>query len=218
MVVILNARIYQYGEGDDDDDLEGDFEKWKAQLWSELKQKVLSLNTKQPESKEEIKIQPEETNQSLPFEILLAQQDLRGVDVFSDNHPGQSEKEYDFQASSYLGAKVIKITKAYELRQNNQEGSTVHIEFDLDGSGLSYLTAGNLYLYPENDPQLVDAVAKKIKIGLDQVFLLQENKPSSNQFKHPIPSPISVKDYLTHFCDLQGPVRYIQLCHQLYLT
>mgnify|MGYP000892793568 FL=1 len=123
------------------------------------------------------------------------------------NDPELGKREYDFQAQSYLESKQIKIVKAVELRQNNDEGSTLQIEFDLSGSGMKYVTAANLYIFPENDPRLVDAVANKIGISLDKVFMLQDNKANSNLFKHPVPTPISVKTYLTQFCDLQGPIQ-----------
>jgi NADPH-ferrihemoprotein reductase len=166
---------------------------------------VTPLNASQPEDKEKNE-NPDKAEDQPPFEVVLMDDDTKEVD-FNDPDLGKRDTEYDFQAKSYLDSKQIKIVKAYELRQNNQEGSTIQIEFNLRGSGMEYVTAANLYIFPENDPQLVDAVAHKIGISLDKIFMLKDHQLNSMQYKHPVPSPISVKTYLTQFCDLQGPIK-----------
>lgn len=142
-----------------------------------------------------------------PYTVTFDKEGLEEVEFDKCLAEGDG-KHYDFQAQTFLECKDVKIARICELRQNNDEGSTLHVEFDIRGSGLKYVTAANLYVYPENDPMLVEEMAERLGVGLDQIFVIEENNEniSTTKFKHPIPSPISVRTYLTRFCDLQGPV------------
>lgn len=193
------SRIYKYGEGDDDGSLEDDFNDWKVTLWKELKEKM------QPVSSNEVQ---KDHVDELPFHVVFGGPEMKEIDL--ENYDIESDqKEYDFQTKSYLTSKSVPITKIHELRQNNDEGSTLHIEFDLANSGTEYITAANVVLFPENDPKLVVDVADRFSFTLDQTFMIEENKEQSSsiKYKHSIPSPISVRTYLTKFCDLQGPLK-----------
>lgn len=50
-----------------------------------------------------------------------------------------------------MTAKDVPIKSIKQLRQNLDEGSTLEITYDLRGSGLSYKTAANLALFPQNE-------------------------------------------------------------------
>jgi hypothetical protein len=47
-------------------------------------------------------------------------------------------------------SKSVPITSIKELRQNTEEGSTLEVIFNIKDSGLSYKTAQNLAMFPEN--------------------------------------------------------------------
>jgi len=62
-------------------------------------------------------------------------------------------------SSFFWSASKVKVCQVYELRQEPQlkEGtSTVHADLDLSGTHVNYMTAGNVEILPENNPQLVD--------------------------------------------------------------
>lgn len=119
-------------------------------------------------------------------------------------------KEYDFQAKQYLTSVSANITSIRELRQKTHDGSTLHVEIDCASAGISYKTAQNLAIYPENSSDVVIKAANLLNLNLNDVFEVTQNSElaSKGKFKHPIPSPISVKTYLTKFCDLQSALRY----------
>jgi len=82
-----------------------------------------------------------------------------------------------------------------ELRQNVKDGSTLHFEMDLRGTNIKYQTAANLGVYPENDANLVTKLANFL--GYD----LNKNVKVEGAKRIPFPSPISVRNILTKFCD-----------------
>lgn len=70
-----------------------------------------------------------------------------------------------------------------ELRQDTGDGgSTKHIEIDIQGTGLSYLTADNLSVLPECSEKEVEGVANQFGFDLDGWFKLVP-RDSSKQDK-----------------------------------
>jgi len=194
-------RVYRYGEGDDDGTLEDDFNEWKAGLWNELKNSVDKVIISETDTQ-----QDEKSKNKLPF-ILTVTKDK---DIDMDTYDAQNDdKPYEFQMKQYLSASSVNVTLIRELRQKTDDGSTLHIEFDSGSAGLSYNTAENLVLFPENTPESVEKVAKLLGLNLDEVFTLEENMDSEKKikFKYPFPSPLSVRTYLTKFCDLSSALR-----------
>lgn len=85
--------------------------------------------------------------------------------------------EYDYQTKKFLEAKQAPVSLIKETRQNNNDGSTLHIELDLTNTSVKYLTAQNLAIFPENTKETVEELAKLLNLNLDQVciFLIFKN-------------------------------------------
>jgi len=199
-------RVYKYGEGDDNENLEDDFNTWKEGIWAELV-KIAQVSPQQPSS--ETVTQPPANANSLPFNVIV-NSELKEVDV---TKLANDSKEYDFQAKQYITSVSADITRIRELRQKTEDGSTLHIEIDCASAGINYRTAQNLAIYPENSTDVVNKAANKFNLNLNDIFEVTQNPdvPSKGKFKHPFPSPIKVRTYLTKFCDLQGALRKKQL-------
>jgi len=136
---------------------------------------------------------------------VVVSSELKEVDL---NSLTNDNKEYDFQAKQYITSSLATITSIRELRQKTHDGSTIHIEIDCASAGISYKTAQNLAIYPENSSEIVDKAASILGLNLDEVFEVTPNSDAGKgKFKHPIPSPVSVRTYLTRFCDLQSALR-----------
>lgn len=56
-----------------------------------------------------------------------------------------------------------KVLKNVNLNGEGSKKETRHIEFSLEGSGLSYVPGDALGIYPENDPELVSAILDEMK-------------------------------------------------------
>jgi len=195
-------RIYKYGEGDDNDSLEDDFNEWKSGLWEGLKSVLTPIKSTERKTTK--------AQSNLPFVVNTTQEkevDLEAFDVNSDS------KEYEFQMKQYLVSASANVTVIRELRQRTDDGSTVHIEIDNGSAGVNYRTADNLAMFPENDLETVEKVAKLLGLNLDEVFTLDENEDVDKKikFKYPFPTPISVRTFLTKFCDLHSTIRKKQL-------
>ncbi len=196
------SRIAPIGLGDDDDDLEGDFENWKENvLWPSLKKKyVKGILSPQKDYAESNSLPV------CPYKIeYLKKGDEREV----------TPDMIHTSSKHYFTAVDCPISAKRELRDPSDPGSTMHIEVDISEhvGVLKYQTADNLGVLPKNDSAVVDAVAKALNFDLDQMFHLSPNTQPGNKdttaTKHtlPFPTPCTVRECLERYCDLAGPPR-----------
>lgn len=93
---------------------------------------------------------------------------------------------------------------------DQQQGKVVRVDFDLTPSDgiepLRYETGDNVAVLPINKLDLVEAVAEHLDYGLDTTFVLVP-KNKEEVFEPPFPSPCTVRDYLSHNCELSTPPR-----------
>jgi len=191
------SRILPIGIGDDDRDLEGDFEAWKDNvLWPSLKKEYV----KDAVVKNLVRVAPlPET----PYVIEYVSADTKMVDAALDKVHSSSRHYF---TSVDCSASVVK-----ELRNPQDGGSTMHIEIDISrAKDFTYHTADNLGVIPVNQEEIVNAVANALKYQLDSVFVV---KPAFNHEWHgaPFPQPLSVRECLERYCDLTGPPRRSEL-------
>lgn len=195
------SRIVPLGLGDDDDDLEGDFENWKDNvLWPALTEKYVkggAANALAAARKD---------NDCLALPECPYQ-----VEYLKD---GASKKvDLDMIQNSskhYVQALDCPIVASRELRDPSDPGSTVHMEIDISKhmSSLKYQTADNLGILPKNDSALVESVAKSLDFDLNQLFhLIPSAEESSTKHTLPFPTPCTVRDCLERYCDLTGSPR-----------
>jgi NADPH-ferrihemoprotein reductase len=181
------------------------FLEWKEGFWPSILDHVPLRAEGEPVSEDEDDSDLE--NENLPSYKFIAE--------FLE--PGQVTnervgdwKDYEIGAQKLLGALDGKIVEMRDLRQKNSDtGRTLHIELELP-QGVTYETASNLVVYPENSEEAIRTVCDKI-LGLDhtQKFSLSTNKrfAKNRNIKKPFPSPITVGDYLRKYIDLQGVLK-----------
>jgi NADPH-ferrihemoprotein reductase len=204
-------RVYRYGEGDDNENLEDDFNSWKEGVWAELTKVAQASGAANTTGSRKSSKQSSKAASAQPYVVKFSS-DLKEIDL--DIYDAKNDgKEYDFQIKQYLSSSSANFTLLKELRQKTDDGSTLHVEIDCASAGLTYQTAQNLSIYPENSSDDVEKVAKLLGLNLGDVFTIEKNPEDekSGSFKHPIPSPISVETYLTKFCDIQGSLKKKQL-------
>ncbi len=185
-------RLAETGLGDDDDDLESDFENWKDQvLWPALKQQYLQQE----------------------FSGVATQEnDWPDCPYAVEYHPATTpvssfrEDQIHSHSRHYFTAVDCPVRVTRELRTDQDPGSTMHVEIDLSAQPLKYQTADNLGVLPINDPAIVEQVAQSLSLDLDQVFSLQA-APNHEWHGAPFPMPISVRECLMRYCDLTGAPR-----------
>jgi len=200
-------RIVDLGLGDDDDDIEGDFQTWKEEkFWPTMKKRVIQKSSVAPTSNgSSVKKLPKS-----PYSVEY----ISGVNP-NDVKPDKiSEEDMNSFTRHYFTAVDCPIIASRELRTPKSEGSTIHVEIDitkhLKSGVLKYETADNLAVLPVNDEKHVSELAAALGYNLDDVFRL---KPGSKKggFKHLFPTPITVRECLSRYCDLTVSPRRSEL-------
>jgi NADPH-ferrihemoprotein reductase len=155
------TRVFEYGEGDDDANLELDFETWRSKMWPVL------IDQFHPAGKE---ASTESTgsmrrNRSLDFNTIFVEASAQGKAVEVPLSQVNNSTKYFFTSTA------VRVVANRELR-GPDAGSTRHMELSLEDSKLSYETADNLAVLPENHPALVQMVCKRLGYDPNQVRLL----------------------------------------------
>ena len=196
------TRIIPVGLGDDDADLEGDFESWKDQMWAAFKEKyckgAVIPSTPQPKN--------------------AGPTQLPDCDYVIEYHPlsASTKKEANRNVSldqihgsgrPYFTSVDCPVTTVKELRSPHDGGSTKHVEIDISSApDFSYETADNLGVLPVNDPTVVESVATALGYDLNAVFSLQA-APGHAWHGDPFPMPLTVRECLTRYLDLTSAPR-----------
>jgi len=188
-------RIAPLGLGNDDDDIEADFETWKDEvLWPKLEKLYLKEGTK-VERKKEVKDLPE-----TPYHVEFLSVATKPKTL--------TDSEIHSSSKRYFSAVKCPVTVNRELRTPLDSGSTKHVEIDVSKAmKFSYETADNLGVIPVNRTEVVESVANSLGYDLDAIFSISA---SQNHEWHgaPFPMPISIRDVLLNYCDLtSGPRR-----------
>lgn len=191
-------RIIPIGMGDDDNDLEADFESWKDQMWVALREKYCG-GAALPVKKDGDEFELPDCEYQIQYHSAgtpLAKTEL-------DKVHGSSKP--------YFTSVDCPVVTSRELRSPNDGGSTVHMEIDISNK-LEYHTADNLGVLPLNDDAIVESVAKSLGYDLDAVFSLAA---AGDHEWHgaPFPMPISVRECLTRYLDLTSAPRRSDLKH-----
>lgn len=193
-------RLLKLGLGDDDNDLEGDFETWKdSKLWPALKKQYISSEDMKS-SKSNTEKMPE-----CPYtlEYLDGPANIDDIPI-NDVH---------LSSKHYFTAVDCPVTLKRELRNETDEGSTLHVEIDISnaGEGLKYQTADNLGILPINNDKVVEKIAQALNYDLSAYFRLHPAKGHESKYAALFPNPCTVKDCLSRYCDLTGPPRRSEL-------
>lgn len=200
-------RILPLGLGDDDADLEGDFESWKDQMWTAFKDKyckgaVIPNKTKQSEggaSEGQIKLPP--------CEYAIEYHDTSAKATSTDRHKVSLDHVHG-SGRNYFTSIDCPVTTVKELRSPQDGGSTKHIEIDISNTpnNFTYMTADNLGVLPINQTLVVETVAKALGYDLEAVFSLKA-APGHEWHGNPFPMPLTVRECLTRYLDLTSAPR-----------
>lgn len=221
----LGARpVVELGLGDDNADLEVDFEAWKDGIyWPAMEQKYLSSSSSSSPKRTNTSPSKEPTNNlpTCPLQITYHTKD--DAALFSSN--GHQQDRYDLapeqihsSSRHYFTSWDCPVTLVRELQQTTDSSgdSTVHVEIDISAPKrlstssssppLTYSTADNWAVLPVNDARVVSTVATALGYDLDAVFSVTQ-APGHEWHGAPFPMPCTVRECLERHCDLTGPPR-----------
>lgn len=198
------TRAYHYGEGDDDASLDEDFDDWRENLWKELRKQLVAGAEDEDSSAENTADAGEDADDGLsPPEYEYLVQEIR-----APANPPTVSADVRVKASTkhFFTAKSAKVVVNREVRPSTENGSTVHLEFDLRDTGVEYLTADNLAILPENLPEHVQRLATRLGYDLDQ-WVAIEPVDEDTKGELPFPSPCTVEQILTCYLGINSAPR-----------
>lgn len=199
-------RLYRYGEGDDDQNIENDFEEWKENLWSTLLEnmqvcKRLRVNGHDTMEDSKANSAVVSCDYSISKCSPLKTDQIKQAETHSYNI--KAANKYFFQSD------LAKVIQKQELCTDTANRSTLHLEIDLKGTELEYQTADNLAILPENAWSNVERIACRLKYNLDQWVIVKPNtcNERSTCKDIPFPSPCTVATILTRYLDISNAPR-----------
>ena len=174
--------------GDDSKDIDNDFENWKEKIFfpnliSFYKQKNVIYNSNNSNNESEIKLEKEKKN-------------LLNV----------NNKNYEYEIEKYLESSEVKINNIKELRQSNENGSTLLIDFKIDNKHnlKNIKTISNIQIYPKNSKENVKFIIDKMKYNKN--LYVNYNNDKKNNLKFPIPIGMTIEEVLVNIIDITGPL------------
>ena len=208
-------RLVPLGLGDDDGTMEDDYAAWKERLWPVLASAAgaATAATSAAATNSEL-CAPTLVWALVPLPVPASA--AKAAEATARASQSDRRGSVDLGSRHFFTAHPARVTANRELRREVLEpgDSTRHVELDL--GGVSYSTADNLYVLPENDAPTVEAVARWLGYDLNEWFTLEpaaaaagaaDSTPAAPLAVPPFPVPCSVRDALTYYCDLHGAPR-----------
>lgn len=177
------------GDGDDDDNIDDDFEKWCSSLFEALEASPELLGAAAAGGGDQT---------VATYRVTVLEGDRKAAAPFPDGSGHNAHDPY-----------WATVTEVRELHMPASERSCVHVELDISGnSKLTYQTGDHVGLYARNSSEVVAAAAKCLGLPLETMFSLHTvGDGASGELDPPFPAPISLATALAYFADLLSSPR-----------
>ncbi|WIA17179.1 hypothetical protein OEZ85_014062 [Tetradesmus obliquus] len=177
--------ICRRGDGDDDDSIDDDFEKWCTDLFAALDAQPALLGAAAAEGT------GSDTLAAYRVELLPA--GSKAASPFPDGSGSSAHDPY-----------WAVISEVQELHTAASDRSCVHVEIDISGkSQLKYETGDHVGMYARNSEQVVARMACLLGLPLETSFRLHaEGEGASGDLDAPFPGPIQLSTALAYFADV----------------
>jgi len=192
-------RVCEKGEGDDDANIEEDFVNWREKFWPTVCQ-FFDINLSKMKIQRSLSVVTSrefrlETFDNLPTEKIFRGEITR-LGTFQNQKPPYDAK------NPYLAP--VRVNR--ELHKEGSDRSCMHIELDIEKSGIRYHAGDHVGIYPINDPLLVEKIGKLLDIDLDTVFKLTNVDEDAGKTS-PFPCPTTYRTALMHYVDIANTVK-----------
>mmetsp|Transcript_10344 Transcript_10344/g.33954 ORF Transcript_10344/g.33954 Transcript_10344/m.33954 type:complete len:651 (-) Transcript_10344:41-1993(-) len=177
------TKLLDVSLGNDDDDIQRDFEQWCEALYPKLEQGFPLLLEGAGDAVAAAPARYEVTVHAKGGKVGL----------------GSTKAPHDLK-SPFLAT----VSAKRELHTERSERSCLHVELSLKGSGLAYEHGDHVGVYTENNPAEVEALAARLGYGLDDVVELRA-APDSGLPEPPFTDRRTVREALTRFAEVLAP-------------
>jgi NADPH-ferrihemoprotein reductase len=175
--------IVERGDGDDDDCIDDDYDRWCASLIKALE--------------EHAEILGQQLGDAATKDAPLEQYDVT-------IHATPADEAAPFSSSSgtdHHHPFLATITTVRQLHSPSSDRSCVHVEIDISGAAASYEHGDHIALYPRNSSDSVSRAASLLGVSPTTTFTL--SKPSTaSMLQDPFPGPMTLQTALACFTDL----------------
>jgi NADPH-ferrihemoprotein reductase len=195
------ARLLPVGLGDDDGTLEEDYAAWRSALWEALERAFPGVAAGGDAAADAARRASADVAAAVPaYECALLPPHGAHAAPPPGAAPGGGGAPGAYDARRPLLARLLA---RRELQAPASGRSTVHLELELAGSGVSYEAGDHLGVAPENAPDAVAAAAKALGLDAATLFSLKIN----GSLPEPFPTPCTLATALRHYADVTSPPR-----------
>ncbi|OLY83471.1 NADPH-cytochrome reductase [Smittium mucronatum] len=200
-LVSLGATLVgPLGLGDDDDDIDDDFVKWKDSVSPFIAEHIGSSTSSDSSvsyvsdwiiteiDKNSTEFDREKFNR-FRFSTIENEEKLPPSEIKVDNKNPWSSK----------------VTDARQLCHPDNERQIIHVEFDINDSSISYTTGDHLAVFPINFDLHVQSLLDILGVDENQVIKAVPNPDSTNSSSFPY-SYSTYGNILRHYMDVTSPI------------
>ncbi|KAJ7465321.1 putative cytochrome P450 oxidoreductase [Mycena latifolia] len=183
-------RMGERGEGDDDKSMEEDYLEWKDGMWESF---AAAMNVEEGQGGDSADFAVSELTEHAPEKVYLGELSARALTKTKGIHDAKNPYPSPIGASR-------------ELFQSTEDRNCVHIELDIEGSGITYQHGDHVGVWPSNPDVEVDRLL--CALGLfekkDSVIGIESLDPALA--KVPFPVPTTYATVLRHYIDISAVV------------
>ncbi len=193
-------RVIENGIGDDANDINEDYEKWRKTFWQET---VGYFN----KNSENIIKASEELNLKELYEGMGEEIDF----VISNDKKSDSNNieinQYDFGTKRFLQSDYCEIEEISELRKENINGSTLKVKYSISENSKvnNYKAGDNIGIFPTNNETYVNYILSRF--GYDGESYLNLVKLRKLKKKVQIPDGFTIRSLLSEVIDLSCHIK-----------
>ena len=183
MMELGATPLMKVGLGDDDDDIDRDFDEWSKSFFDVL----ASSDVLQAGEEEELKAH------EVP---------AYAIEAVLDAPRSSCNALHDGSGSHVHSPHIATVTCARELHTKESDRSCVHVEVDISGCEATYQAGDHIGVFPENAKEVVETAAKMLGTPLSYCFTMKNDGSNEDVIDPPCDGPVTLEFALKHFADL----------------
>jgi NADPH-ferrihemoprotein reductase len=180
------VRIGERGEGDDDKSMEEDYLEWKDTFWPAFAE---ALGVEEGQGGDTPDFAVTELESHPPEKVYLGELSARALTKTKGIHDAKNPY-----------ASPVKVSR--ELFQVGGDRNCVHVELDIEGSGITYQHGDHVGVWPLNPDAEVDRLLCALGLYSKKDTVINVDSLDPALAKVPFPVPSTYISVLRHYIDI----------------